>query len=74
MGQTRFMNHTKYILIDLYGVIIEESGGVGLKKPDSEIFEMTLSRLDFTPWLADNIDLLADAVGLDITVDEKLNF
>ena len=22
--------------------------------------------LDFTPWLADNIDLLADAVGLDI--------
>ncbi len=25
---------------------------------------------DFTPWLADNIDLLADAVGLDITVDE----
>lgn len=26
--------------------------------------------LDFTPWLADNIDLLADAVGLDITVDE----
>ncbi len=27
MGQTRFMNHTKYILIDLYGVIIEESKG-----------------------------------------------
>lgn len=26
--------------------------------------------LDFTPWLADNIDLLADTVGLDITVDE----
>lgn len=28
--------------------------------------------LDFTPWLAqdDNIGLLADAVGLDITVDE----
>ena len=28
--------------------------------------------LDFTPWLAqdDNIALLADAVGLDITVDE----
>lgn len=26
--------------------------------------------LDFTPWLADNIDMLADAVGLDITVDE----
>ena len=26
--------------------------------------------LDFTPWLADKIDLLADAVGLDITVDE----
>lgn len=26
--------------------------------------------LDFTPQLADNIDLLADAVGLDITVDE----
>lgn len=26
--------------------------------------------LDFTPRLADNIDLLADAVGLDITVDE----
>lgn len=29
--------------------------------------------LDFTPWLAqeDNITLLADAVGLDITVDER---
>lgn len=28
--------------------------------------------LDFTPWLAqeENISLLADAVGLDITVDE----
>lgn len=28
--------------------------------------------LDFTPWLSqdDNINLLADAVGLDITVDE----
>ena len=26
--------------------------------------------LDFTPWLADNIDLLADAVDLEITVDE----
>ena len=26
--------------------------------------------LDFTPWLAENIDLLADMVGLDITVDE----
>ena len=28
--------------------------------------------LDFTPWLSqdDNIALLADAVGLDITVDE----
>ena len=28
--------------------------------------------LDFTPWLADdeNISLLADAVGLDISVDE----
>jgi len=28
--------------------------------------------LDFTPWLAeeDNITLLADAIGLDITVDE----
>lgn len=26
--------------------------------------------LDFTPWLAENIDLLADTVGLDITVDE----
>ena len=28
--------------------------------------------LDFTPWLSqdDNISLLADAVGLDITVDE----
>lgn len=25
---------------------------------------------DFTPWLAENIDLLADAVGIDITVDE----
>lgn len=28
--------------------------------------------LDFTPWLSqdDNINLLADAIGLDITVDE----
>ncbi|MDY4079849.1 MAG: DUF4268 domain-containing protein [Clostridium sp.] len=26
--------------------------------------------LNFTPWLAENVDLLADAVGLDITVDE----
>lgn len=26
--------------------------------------------LDFTPWLADNIDLLADALDLEITVDE----
>ena len=28
--------------------------------------------LDFTPWLSqdDNISLLADAIGLDITVDE----
>ena len=28
--------------------------------------------LDFTPWLAeeDNLALLADAVGLEITVDE----
>lgn len=28
--------------------------------------------LDFTPWLSqdDNISLLADAVGIDITVDE----
>lgn len=26
--------------------------------------------LDFTPWLANNIDVLADEVGLDITVDE----
>lgn len=26
--------------------------------------------LNFTPWLAENIDLLGDAVGLDITVDE----
>ena len=26
--------------------------------------------LDFTPWVAENVDLLADAVGLDITVDE----
>lgn len=25
--------------------------------------------LNFTPWVAENIDLLADAVGLDITVD-----
>ena len=24
----------------------------------------------FTPWVAENVDLLADAVGLDITVDE----
>lgn len=34
---------------------------------------MNLSRLeDFAPWLSqdDNIALLADAVGLDITVDE----
>ena len=26
--------------------------------------------LNFTPWGAENVDLLADAVGLDITVDE----
>lgn len=26
--------------------------------------------LNFTPWVVENIDLLADAVGLDITVDE----
>lgn len=26
--------------------------------------------LDFTPWLAENVDLLSDAVGLEITVDE----
>ena len=26
--------------------------------------------LNFTPWVAENIDLLADVVGLDITVDE----
>ncbi len=26
--------------------------------------------LDFTPWLADNIDILAEAVDLEITVDE----
>lgn len=26
--------------------------------------------MDFTPWVAENVDLLADAVGLDITVDE----
>ena len=25
---------------------------------------------NFTPWVAENVDLLADAVGLDITVDE----
>ncbi len=26
--------------------------------------------LNFTPWIAENIDILADAVGLEITVDE----
>lgn len=26
--------------------------------------------LNFTPWVEENVDLLADAVGLDITVDE----
>ena len=26
--------------------------------------------LNFTPWVAENVDLLVDAVGLDITVDE----
>ena len=26
--------------------------------------------LNFTPWVVENVDLLADAVGLDITVDE----
>ena len=26
--------------------------------------------INFTPWVAENVDLLADAVGLDITVDE----
>ena len=25
--------------------------------------------LNFTPWVAENVDLLADAVGLDITVE-----
>ena len=32
--------------------------------------------LDFTPWLAeeDNLTLLADAVGLEITVDETVDF
>lgn len=25
--------------------------------------------LNFTPWVAENVDLLVDAVGLDITVD-----
>ena len=25
---------------------------------------------NFTPWVAENVDLLADAVGLEITVDE----
>lgn len=25
---------------------------------------------NFTPWVADNVDLLADAVGLEITIDE----
>ena len=26
--------------------------------------------LNFTPWVAENVDLLADAVGLDVAVDE----
>lgn len=26
--------------------------------------------MNFTPWVAENVELLADAVGLDITVDE----
>lgn len=26
--------------------------------------------LNFTPWIAENVDLLGDAIGLDITVDE----
>ena len=26
--------------------------------------------LNFTPWVAENIDLLGEAVGIDITVDE----
>lgn len=26
--------------------------------------------LNFTPWVAENIELLGDAVGLDITVEE----
>lgn len=26
--------------------------------------------LNFTPWVAENIDLLSDAIGIDITVDE----
>ena len=25
---------------------------------------------NFTPWVSENVELLADAVGLDITVDE----
>lgn len=30
----------------------------------------THEALNFTPWVAENVELLADAVGLDITVDE----
>lgn len=30
--------------------------------------------LNFTPWVAENVDLLADAVGLDITVDETESY
>ena len=30
----------------------------------------THEALNFTPWVAENVDLLADAVGIDITVDE----
>jgi hypothetical protein len=26
--------------------------------------------LDFTPWLAENIEILADTIGIDITIDE----
>lgn len=44
---------------------------LGILKEITDLREVwSHEALDFTPWVAENIELLADAVGLDITVDE----